>query len=89
MHQHQSGLPVQLLHSTHWPLPVRRAVVHTHTRIAEIKRIHARYGAAMRVQAICIQPEREIERERGGVRGRERGSAIYYILPHLTGRTLI
>ncbi|KAL0128245.1 hypothetical protein PUN28_003479 [Cardiocondyla obscurior] len=21
MHQHQSGLPVQLLHSTHWPLP--------------------------------------------------------------------
>jgi len=22
MHQHQSGLPVQLLHSTHWPPPL-------------------------------------------------------------------
>jgi len=24
MHQHQSGLPVQLLHSTHWPPPLVR-----------------------------------------------------------------
>lgn len=38
MHQHQSGLPVQLLHSTHWPPSlVRWCTRRTCTRITEIK----------------------------------------------------
>ena len=69
MHQHQSGLPVQLLHSTHWSLPfgVRWCTL---TWIAQIKRTHVHYSGVMRIQTVCTwfsERQRDIEKKRKGV----------------------
>lgn len=64
MHQHQSGLPVQLLHSTHWPPPLG-VRWHSHTDHGDKTHSRARASERERVTATrvegaeCAHPARE------------------------------